>query len=150
VGRPYSPSFRRDLEKLAVGKNVHFREDCGDQELVSTYQQALCVVLPSVYRTMYGEETRTPELLGQTLLEGMACGVPAICTDVASMPEIVVDGVTGFVVPPNDPAALRARLEWLSDNPSEASRMGAMARKRVIEHFGWDSVVSRCISLYDA
>ena len=47
-----------------------------------------------------------PELLGQTLLEGMACGAPAICTDVASMPEIVEHGVSGFVVPPNDPASI--------------------------------------------
>ena len=51
-----------------------------------------------------------PELLGQTLIEGMACGTPAICTDVASMPEVVEDGVTGFVVPPNDPAYLGAKL----------------------------------------
>ena len=69
----------------------------------------LCVVLPSVYRSAAGE-TKVPELLGQTLLEGMACGLPAVCTRVASMPEVVDDGVTGFVVPPNDPTALGERL----------------------------------------
>ena len=73
----------------------------------------MCVVLPSVYRTDEGYETLVPELLGQTLLEGMACGTPAICTDVASMPEVVDHGVTGFVVPPNDPAGLGERLSWL-------------------------------------
>ena len=57
---------------------------------------------------MYGHESKVPELLGQTLLEGMACGALAICTAVASMPEVVTDGETGFVVPPNDPAAMRA------------------------------------------
>ena len=36
-----------------------------------------------------------PELLGQTLLEGMACGTPGLCTSVASLPEVVEDGVTG-------------------------------------------------------
>ena len=82
-------------------------------------------MLPSVYRTVYGDELITPELLGQTLLEGMACGLPAICTDVGPMPEVVSDGVTGFVVPPNDAVALREKLAWLSEHPTEAPRWGA-------------------------
>jgi len=53
----------------------------------------------SSYKTADGLVTRVPELLGQTLLEGMACATCAICTDVASMPEVVEDGVSGFVVP---------------------------------------------------
>ena len=78
--------------------------------------------------TLYGDETQVPELLGQTLLEGMACGTPAVCTDVASMPEVVEDGVTGFVVPPNDPRALGERLA-LAAPPSRrgAPRWGAPA-----------------------
>ena len=91
------------------------------------YRRALCVVLPSVYRTPAGE-TKVPELLGQTLLEGMACGAAAICTDVASMPEVVEDGVTGFVVPPNDPAAIGERLAWLARHRERAAVMGAAGR----------------------
>lgn len=89
-----------------------------------------------------------PELLGQTLLEGMACGVPAVCTDVASMPEVVVNGVTGFVVPPNDPEALRERLLWLREHPDEARAIGEAGRRRVLEKFTWPAVVRRCLEIY--
>jgi glycosyltransferase involved in cell wall biosynthesis len=148
IGRPYDGRFLGDLEQLAAGKQVRFRHDCDDADLVNAYRQALCVVLPSVYRTLYGEETRIPELLGQTLLEGMACGIPAVCTRVASLPEVVEDGVTGFVVPPNDPAALRDRLCWLRDHPAAAAAMGRAGRRRVLEKFTWPAVVRRCLAIY--
>ena len=149
IGRPYNDDFFEHLQKLAHGKNVRFRTDCGDDELIEAYRTALCVVLPSVYTgTWSGKTTQVPELLGQTLLEGMACGVPAICTDVASMPEIVENGVTGFVVPPNDPVALGEKLRWLRDNPRERDEMGGAARRRALEHFTWDKVVERCFVIY--
>ena len=53
----------------------------------------------------------------------LACEAPALCTRVASLPEVVDDGVTGFVVPPNDPAALGERLRWLRDHGDEARQM---------------------------
>jgi glycosyltransferase involved in cell wall biosynthesis len=149
IGQPYDEVFFRDLQRLAVGKNVVFRGGVGDEELIAAYQQALCIVLPSVYRSMYGDQSKVPELLGQTLLEGMACGVPVICTAVASMPEVVQDGVTGFVVPPNDPAALRARLTWLAAHPDDAAQMGAAGRQRVLRRFTWEAVVERCVAIYD-
>lgn len=150
VGRPYHEEFVADLRRLAAGKDVRFRHDCDDAALVEAYRRALCVVLPSVYRTRYGGETRVPELLGQTLLEGMACGVPAVCTDVASMPEVVEDGVTGFVVPPNDPGALNAKLVWLRENPARRREMGDAARRRVLDKFTWPAVVRNCLEIYNS
>ena len=148
IGRPYHVEFLADLQRRAAGKRIAFRHDCDDAAIRIAYQRARCVVLPSVYRNLYGSETRVPELLGQTLLEGMACGAPAICTAVASMPEVVADGLTGFVVPPNDPAALRDKLVWLRDHPAEAAAMGAAARQRVLERFAWPTVVQRCLVAY--
>lgn len=148
IGRPYSAEYHSKLKALAVGKDVRFREDCDDSAVVQGYRRALCVVLPSVFKDMYGSEYPNPELLGQTLLEGMACGTPAICTDVASMPELVVDGQTGFVVPPHDPSYLRGKLEWLRDHPDEAARMGQAARARVESKFSWPTVVRRCLDAY--
>ena len=79
AGRPLDPHYLEDLRTLARGKRVVFHHDYDDSALVDAYRQALCVVLPSVYRSCYGEESRIPELLGQTLLEAMACATPAIC-----------------------------------------------------------------------
>jgi glycosyltransferase involved in cell wall biosynthesis len=148
IGRPYHDRFFADLKRMATGKSVVFRTDCDDLELVRAYRRAICVVLPSVYQTIYGDETRVPELLGQTLLEGMACGTPAVCTDVASMPEVVIDQQTGFVVPPNDPAALRVKLEWLRDHPEDVARLGRAGRQRVLQCFTWPSVVRHCLDVY--
>jgi glycosyltransferase involved in cell wall biosynthesis len=80
----------------------------------------------------------------------MACGAPAICTDVASLPEVVEDGVTGFVVPPNDPQALGRKLCWLREHPDEAREMGEAARRRVLKTFTWGKVVRRCLEIYAA
>jgi glycosyltransferase involved in cell wall biosynthesis len=148
IGQPYDQRFVADLKKMAEGKPVKFRHDCGDEELLEAYRSALCVVLPSVYRNMYGAESKVPELLGQTLLEGMACGAPAICTNVASMPEVVEDGVSGFVVPPNDPGTLGEKLMWLRDHPEQVRAMGAAGRSRVLELFTWPTVVRRCLQIY--
>jgi glycosyltransferase involved in cell wall biosynthesis len=137
------------LATLAAGKNVSFKEGLDDEQLVREYRRAMCIVLPSVYRTSIGTETAVPELLGQTLLEGMACEAPAICTNVASLPEVVDDGETGFVVPPNDPAALGDRLQTLRLHPERVRAMGKAGRERVLERFTWDRVVRRCLEAYE-
>jgi glycosyltransferase involved in cell wall biosynthesis len=148
IGPPSSPRIIDTLRAAAAGKCVTFCHDCDDSMLVAEYRRALCLVLPSVYRGADGAETSVPELLGQTLLEAMACGTPVICTRVASMPEIVEDGVTGFIVPPHDPVALGQRLQWLADHRQEAAAMGAAGRRRVLERFQWVHVVRRCLDAY--
>jgi glycosyltransferase involved in cell wall biosynthesis len=150
VGLPVDPDYFATLRGLAAGKPVTFRHGCDDNELIAAYRRALCVVLPSVYVMRDGRRTVVPELLGLTLLEGMACGLPAVCTNVASMPEVVVDGQTGFVVAPNDPAALGAKLRWLRDHPDESGAMGRAARAHVLQHYTWPAVVRRCLKIYAA
>jgi glycosyltransferase involved in cell wall biosynthesis len=139
IGRPYDPKFFDLLRELAIGKQVTFRTDVDDVQLVEAYRRSRLVVLPSLYRDRYGNETTIPELMGQTLLEGMSSGIPGLCTDVAAMPESVVDGVTGFVVPPGDLAAMRHALTEL---------YRAAARQRMVDHFGWPAVVRRCLAAY--
>jgi glycosyltransferase involved in cell wall biosynthesis len=161
IGRPWqhAMAFDRLLIDLAATKRVRFvegrRYDAGvwaphveDSTMVTALQSALCIVLPSVHKTVFGEHYPIPELLGLVVLEGMACGAPAIVTDVCSLPEVVIDGVTGFVVPPNDPGALRERIRWLRAHPAEAQRMGDAGRRRVLERFTWDQVVDRCLEAY--
>lgn len=148
IGHVRDDRYLADLERLAAGRRVTFRHEVGDEELVDAYRRALCVVLPSVYRDFYGNTTRIPELLGQTLLEGMACGTPAVATDVASLPEVVEDGVTGFVVPAGRPEVLRERLERLAGEPDLVRRLGAAGRRHVLDRFTWDAVVARCLRVY--
>ena len=66
------------------------------------------------------------------------------------MPEVVVDGQTGFVVPPNDPGALGRAIESLRASRGRAAAMGAAARDRVLTHFRWEQVVDRCLDAYAA
>jgi glycosyltransferase involved in cell wall biosynthesis len=149
IGRVFMPAYLADLRRLAIGKRVNFHHDYDDAKLIEAYRTAACVVLPSVYKSMYGDETVVPELLGQTLLEGMACASPVIATNVGSLPEVVVHGETGFIVNPNDPEALCERIRWLLDHPREGASMGAAGHRRVVEHFTWPSVVLRCLEAYN-
>ena len=148
VGRAMDSAYLDTLRSRAAGKSVTFVHDADDQQLVEEYRRALCVVLPSVYTTPDGNTTAIPELLGQTLLEGMACGRPAVCTAVASMPEVVADRETGFVVPPGSPAALREAIQRIAHDASLARRLGECGRARVLARFRWDTVVDRCLAAY--
>jgi glycosyltransferase involved in cell wall biosynthesis len=148
IGPAVDPRYMRDLKALAVEKKVTFHHECDDAALIEAYRNASCVVLPSVYQTMYGDSTVIPELLGQTLLEAMACEAPVICTKVASLPEVVEDGVTGFIVPPNDPVSLSEKLKWISRYPEKATAMGKAGRLRVRQKFAWPHVVKRCLEIY--
>ncbi len=144
----HADDYRKLLIDRAVDKNVIFDEQCSDAELIRAYQRALCVVSASVYRSVLGTNHPNTELLGLALLEGMACGLPAIATNVASLPELVEDGVTGFIVPPNDPTAIREKIKWLMNHPMVADKMGEAARKRVLRRFTWDAAVTECLKAY--
>jgi glycosyltransferase involved in cell wall biosynthesis len=148
IGRPYHSEYVQTLRDLANGKRVGFHMDFDDGRLIDAYRRARCIVLPSLYKDRYGNETTIPELMGQTLLEGMSCGIPAICTNVAGMPESVVDGVTGFIVPPDDIPAMRRALVEVYQNIARAAALGQAARRRMVEHFGWPAVVQRCLDAY--
>jgi|HubBroStandDraft_3_1064219.scaffolds.fasta_scaffold15622_3 glycosyltransferase involved in cell wall biosynthesis len=148
VGRAYDAEFLALLRRLAAGKDVTFVTDASDEEVIREYQSCAVSVLPSVYKTVYGDTTEVPELLGFTALEAMACGAPVLATNVCALPEVVVDGVTGFLVSPNDSGALRARIRRLLDDPGEAARLGAAARRRVAEQFTWERTARRCLEAY--
>jgi glycosyltransferase involved in cell wall biosynthesis len=75
------------------------------------------------------------EGLSNALLAAMAAGLPVVATDVGGTREAVVDGETGWLVPPDDPAALAASVRRLVSSPGEARRMGAAGRRRAEEEF---------------
>ncbi len=83
-----------------------------------------------------------------SLLEGMAAGRPVLAHDIAGVPELVQDGVEGFVLPLHDPAAYAARLGCLLTDPTLRKRMGQAARQRAAA-FGWDRVADAVESFYN-
>jgi starch synthase len=114
------------------------------------YRQAQVLVLPSVGQTCYGRTVRVSELLGLVVLEAMASGTPVVCSRIGGLPEIVENGVTGFLVEPGDRAGLHERLSELLGNPVLARRMGTNARERVLERFTWQACADRCLAVYQA
>lgn len=85
-----------------------------------------------------------------SLLEAMACGRPAVCTDVGGIGEMLDDGVSGYLVPVRNPQALAARLTFLLSNPDVARRFGLAGRRRVESDFDLDrSIVAAERALED-
>jgi glycosyltransferase involved in cell wall biosynthesis len=147
-GRPYDRSYRRALEQLARGKHVTFHENAGDEQIVRAYQSARAVVLPTVPHSRYGPSSVKAELFGLTQVEAMACATPVVCSDVGPLPEVAVDGHTGYVVPAGDAVALGDRLRALCADDALWERMSAGALERVRERFTWEQVARRALDAY--
>jgi glycosyltransferase involved in cell wall biosynthesis len=106
-------------------------------ELEREYAQAAVVVCPS-----------RREGFGVTCLEAMAYAKPVVASAVGGLRDLVVDGETGVLVPPRDPAALRAAFERLLGDRELRLRLGAAARERAREQFSWDRVVDATLQAY--
>ena len=120
----------------ALGDRIHL---LGFVEPISDFMKAIDVfVLPSLW-----------EGFGIVLIEAMAAGKPCITTRVSSMPEIVLDGVTGRVVPVNDVDALAHAMRELAENRDLARRFGEAGRARVLEHFTLERMLDQLESLFE-
>jgi glycosyltransferase involved in cell wall biosynthesis len=89
------------------------------------------------------------EPLGNATLEAMAAGRPVIGSRVGGIPEMVVDGETGILVPPRDPATLAVAFERLITDVALRARMGESARRRAGEAFGVEAHGRRLAAIYD-
>jgi glycosyltransferase involved in cell wall biosynthesis len=106
-------------------------------ELEGLYARAAVVACPS-----------RREGFGVACLEAMAHARPVVATDVGGLRDLVVDGETGVVVPPRDPAALRAALDRLLADPALRRRLGSAGRRRAQERFSWDVVTEATVAAY--
>jgi starch synthase len=106
-------------------------------DVVQLYSHATVFVCPSIY-----------EPFGLINLEAMACGTAVVASRVGGIPEVVVDGETGVLVPPGDPAALAAAVRRIATDPERAARLGSAGRQRVEAAFSWTRIAERTLAVY--
>jgi glycosyltransferase involved in cell wall biosynthesis len=124
-------------ERLGVAENVRFLGFRSD--LPALMRTADVVVLPSRW-----------EGFGLVLLEAMDAARPIVATRVGPVPEVVVDGVTGVLVPPDDPASLAKAVVDLLRDPDRARLMGTAGRIRLTERFTERAMIQSTVALYNA
>ncbi len=108
-----------------------------DQDFLPYYYSAAEVlVMPSHY-----------ESFGMVALEAMACGTPVVASQVGGLAFLVQDGVTGYVVPADDPQALADRLIQLVKDPEGRHKMGEQAAAYAQE-YAWEKIADRILALY--
>lgn len=137
VGQVYDEVYFRELQGMIQGRDVVFYTEMSDEELIDRYQLSLVTVLAPTFDSGF-----------TTAMESLACGTPVIATTVGSLPEIVDDGVTGFLVPPDDAHALHQRISWCVQRPEDTLAMGMRGRESVLKEYTWDRVVDRCLTAY--
>ena len=106
-------------------------------EVIQFLTHAAVFAIPSIY-----------EPLGIVNLEAMACGTAVAGSRTGGIPEVVADGETGLLVPPDDPPALAEALNALLRDPARARAMGQAGRKRAIAEFGWPAIAAQTADLY--
>ena len=108
------------------GERVEVRSSVSGAELLEAYRSADLFVFPSV-----------AEGFGQVLLEALACGLPILSTTHTAAPDLIEEGIEGFIVEPRQPNLLAARIEWALEHPEELWAMRRLARARA-ESFSWE------------
>jgi glycosyltransferase involved in cell wall biosynthesis len=90
------------------------------------------------------------EGFSNAILEAMAAMKPVVATNVGGNPEVIIDGVTGLIVPPKDPHSMAQAILNLLQNEDLAQQMGEAGRRRVENHFTIDVITQKYIQLYDS
>ena len=128
--------FREQVRRLGIE----------DRFLISDFRPDM----PDVYSALdvFALPSTQPEPFGLVVIEAMASGKPVVATSPGGPSEIVVDGETGFLVPPADPTALATALEKLIRDPELRARVGAAGRERARELFSLARYVGEFENLY--
>lgn len=117
--------------------NVVVRTNWPHDAVMGAWSRSMLAVVPSV----------VPDSCPTVAIEAMATGRPVIASNIGGLTDQVVEGETGLLVPPNDPAALRAALERLLADPSLREKMGRAAKRKAVE-FMAGTVVPRIEQMY--
>ncbi|HLH23686.1 MAG TPA: glycogen synthase [Chloroflexota bacterium] len=157
AGAPDTPEIAAEMEAAVAAVQarrsgvIWVQEMVPREAVVQLYTHAAVFCCPSIY-----------EPFGIINLEAMACGTPVVASAVGGIPEVVVDGETGLLVPlvqqtespfePVDPARfshdLATAINQLLADPALRARMGEAGRRRVEESFTWSAIARRTADLY--
>jgi rhamnosyl/mannosyltransferase len=139
---PMRDSLQALHRELELGERVRFLGSIDDAGLHRHLEAADVGVLPS---------THPSEALGLSLVEYMASGMPAVCTELGTGTTFVNrHGETGLVVPPGDPRALAGAIQRLLDDEALRRRLGAAGRERAYRLFSREAMVSGYLDGYEA
>jgi glycosyltransferase involved in cell wall biosynthesis len=127
-----------DAIEASGARRVHLAGWHEQKVLPSFLNAADVIVLPSVR-----------EQFGQVLVEGMACGLPAIAVDNHGPAEIVDEGETGWLVEPDDLGGLAAAMRAAALHPAETRRRGESARVSVSARYAWPTLAGRVAAVFD-
>ncbi len=147
---PDTPEIAAEVAALAKrvsnerGNLIWIDHFISREDLIHLHSHATVFICPSIY-----------EPFGLVILEAMACETPVVASHVGGIPEIVVEGATGYLVDydPDDldgfTSELADRTEKLLSNTALAARLGKAGRERVLRHFGWPAIALKTVQLYD-
>jgi glycosyltransferase involved in cell wall biosynthesis len=140
AGEVLESDYLLELNDLVRNLNIsdHFHFVGGVTDLRQHLSSADIFVLPS-----------RSEGFSNAIVEAMAASLPVVATNVGGNAEAVIDGVSGFLVPPEDPAALAAAITRLLSDPSRAKAMGLAGRALAAEKFTTEAMMSRITNAYD-
>jgi colanic acid/amylovoran biosynthesis glycosyltransferase len=135
---PLLERLRRLIGELGLGEYVHLLGARSQDEVIQALTRSDILLAPSL-----------AEALPVSLMEAHAIGLPVLATRVGSVQQIVLDGISGFLVPPGDSAAMALYLGQLIDHPAERVEMGRRGRAHVENHYDIDRLNDRLVAIYE-
>ena len=134
---PLRDRLQRLVDELSLSSCIHLLGGKSQDDVIEALHGSDVLLAPSL-----------AEALPVSLMEAHAAGLPVLATRVGSVDQIVQDGVSGFLVPAGDVAALSRRLADLAGNEDERKKMGRRGRRHIEQHYDIDRLNDRLVSLY--
>ena len=133
------PKYRALAEELDIGERIRFLGYVDNAKMLEIYKETDIFCLPAV----------SPENQPVTITEAMACGIPVIASRIGGVPELVEDGVTGYLVKPKDAEDLAEKIRMMVSDRKKMKLMGEAGRVRMKEN-DFHALAKKLSALYDA
>ena len=135
---------RETKDERTQSASIIFTGKLSPEDLADEYRTANVFTLPAIV-----DSKGDTEGLGVVLIEAMELGLPIVASNVGGIPDVVIDGESGILVPEKDPEALADAFKRLEENPSLIEKLLVGARKRINECFTWNGIIERQIDVYN-